>query len=118
MTDGSFIETINSFFGGALTTLIGAFTGRLMYHSGEVKLGRRRFFGKELLWEIPVAIGMAIIGEAVATYLGLTQPVIGIILAWIVLGEEPTWLLWVGGVLVMFGALLAQKRTTPEPPQS
>lgn len=75
MTDGSFIETINSFFGGALTTLIGAFTGRLMYHSGEVKLGRRRFFGKELLWEIPVAIGMAIIGEAVATYLGLTQPV-------------------------------------------
>ena len=75
MTDGSFIETINSFFGGALTTLIGAFTGRLMYHSGEVKLGKRRFFGKELLWEIPVAIGMAIIGEAVATYLGLTQPV-------------------------------------------
>jgi hypothetical protein len=75
MTDGSFIETINSFFGGALTTLIGAFTGRLMYHSGEVKLGRRHFFGKELLWEIPVAIGMAIIGEAVATYLGLTQPV-------------------------------------------
>ncbi len=75
MTDGSFIETINSFFGGALPTLIGAFTGRLMYHSGEVKLGRRRFFGKELLWEIPVAIGMAIIGEAVATYLGLTQPV-------------------------------------------
>ncbi len=75
MTEGSFIETINSFFGGALTTLIGAFTGRLMYHSGEVKLGKRRFFGKELLWEIPVAIGMAIIGEAVATYLGLTQPV-------------------------------------------
>ena len=75
MSDGSFIETINSFFGGALTTLIGAFTGRLMYHSGEVKLGRRRFFGKELLWEIPVAIGMAIIGEAVATYLVLTQPV-------------------------------------------
>lgn len=75
MTEGSFIETINSFFGGALTTLIGAFTGRLMYHSGEVKLGRRRFVGKELLWEIPVAVGMAIIGEAVATYLGLNQPV-------------------------------------------
>lgn len=75
MTEGSFIETINSFFGGALTTLIGAFTGRLMYHSGEVKLGRRRFVGKELLWEVPVAVGMAIIGEAVATYLGLTQPV-------------------------------------------
>ena len=75
MTEGSFIETINSFFGGALTTLIGAFTGRLMYHSGEVRLGRRRFVGKELLWEIPVAVGMAIIGEAVASYLELAQPV-------------------------------------------
>ncbi|MGO4917544.1 phage holin family protein [Pseudogemmobacter sp. W21_MBD1_M6] len=73
--DNSFIETINALFGGAVTTLIGAFTGRLMYHSGEVKLGRRRFFGKELLWEIPVAIGMAIIGEAAANYLGLGQPV-------------------------------------------
>ncbi|EDM72246.1 hypothetical protein RAZWK3B_08351 [Roseobacter sp. AzwK-3b] len=71
----SLLEMLNSVFGGALTTLIGAFTGRLMYHSGEVKLGRRRFFGKELLWEIPVAVGMALIGEAAASYMGLTQPV-------------------------------------------
>jgi hypothetical protein len=75
MSDPGFLETLNSLFGGALTTLIGAVTGRLMYHSGEVKLGRRRFFGKELLWEIPVAIGMAIIGEGIASYLGLGQPV-------------------------------------------
>ena len=71
----SLLEILNSVFGGALTTLIGAFTGRLMYHSGEVKLGKRRFFGKELLWEIPVAVGMALIGEAAASYMGLTQPV-------------------------------------------
>lgn len=70
-----FIETINALFGGAITTLIGAFTGRLMWHSGEVKLGNRRFFGKELLWEIPVAVGMALIGDAAARYIGLTQPV-------------------------------------------
>ena len=70
-----FIETINAVFGGAVTTLIGAVTGRLMWHSGEVKLGRRRFFGKELLWEIPVAVGMALIGEAAARYIGLAQPV-------------------------------------------
>ena len=71
MNDGGFIDTINALFGGAVTTLIGAFTGRLMYHSGEVKLGNRRFFGKELLWEIPVAVGMALIGEAAARYIGL-----------------------------------------------
>ena len=70
-----FIETINALFGGAVTTLIGAFTGRLMWHSSEVKLGRRRFFGKELLWEVPIAIGMALIGDAAARYIGLTQPV-------------------------------------------
>jgi hypothetical protein len=75
MTDGGFIDMINSFFGGAVTTLIGAFTGRLMWHSGEVKLGNRRFFGKELLWEIPVAVGMALIGEAAARFIGLSQPV-------------------------------------------
>lgn len=76
MNEGDgFIETINTLFGGAVTTLIGAFTGRLMWHSGEVKLGRRRFFGKELLWEIPVAVGMALIGEAAARYIGLAQPV-------------------------------------------
>jgi hypothetical protein len=75
MPETGFLETLNSFFGGTLTTLIGAFTGRLMWHSGEVKLGNRKFFGKELLWEIPVAIGMAIIGEAIASYWGLGQPV-------------------------------------------
>jgi hypothetical protein len=75
MNDGGFIDMITAFFGGAVTTLIGAFTGRLMWHSGEVKLGRRRFFGKELLWEIPVAVGMALIGEAAARYIGLSQPV-------------------------------------------
>ena len=75
MTEPGFLETLHGLFGGAVTTLIGAFTGRLMYHSGEVKLGKRRFFGKELLWEIPVAIGMAIIGEGIARYFELGQPV-------------------------------------------
>jgi hypothetical protein len=75
MPDDSFIETINHLFGGAITTLIGAFTGRLMWHSGEVKLGNRRLFGKELLWEIQVAVGMALIGDSAANYIGLTQPV-------------------------------------------
>ena len=32
MNDDGFIDMINSFFGGAVTTLIGAFTGRLMWH--------------------------------------------------------------------------------------
>ena len=43
----------------------------------------------------------------------MTQPVTGILLAWLILDEEPTSLLWLGGILVMGGALLAQKRSTP-----
>ena len=46
----------------------------------------------------------------------MTQPVTGILLAWLVLGEDPGELLWVGAVLVMGGALLAQKRSSPRTP--
>lgn len=42
--------------------------------------------------------------------LGLISPVSGIILAWIILGEEPSSNLWAGALLVMFGAGLAQRR--------
>ncbi|MDP6824040.1 MAG: DMT family transporter [Dehalococcoidia bacterium] len=42
--------------------------------------------------------------------LGLLSPVSGIILAWIVLGEDPTSNLWIGAFLVMVGAGLAQRR--------
>ena len=45
-----------------------------MWHSSEVRKGARRFFGPELLWEIPVAVGMAIIGEAIASYMQVGQP--------------------------------------------
>lgn len=70
-----FVATLDALIGGAATTLIGASLGRLMYHAGEVKAKRRRFFGREILWEVPIAIGMAIIGEGVASYFDLGQPV-------------------------------------------
>lgn len=68
------INAIDQLMGGALTTLFGAFTGRLMWHAGEVRQGKRRFFGREILWEVPVAIGMAMIGEGVSSYFNLGQP--------------------------------------------
>lgn len=75
MDETGLIGWFNSVTGGAITTLAGAIAGRLMWHSVEVRSGRRRFFGPELLWEAPVAVGMAIIGEGLAGYLGLLQPV-------------------------------------------
>lgn len=75
MNNNGLIELINSLFGGTVTTLFGALTGRLMWHAGEVRQGKRKFFGKEIVWEIPVAVGMAMVGEAVASYFGFGQPV-------------------------------------------
>ena len=43
--------------------------------------------------------------------LNLSQPVFGIILAWLILDEPLTNLLWAGAILVTLGAGLAQRRT-------
>lgn len=83
------ISAVQALLGGAATTLAAALVGRLMFHSGEVRARRRRFFGPELLWELPVAIGMAIIGEAFCAWAELTQPVsTGVIAALAYLGPR------------------------------
>jgi len=67
------IEALDSLWGAAMTTLAVALAGRLMWHSAEVRSGRRPFFGRELWWEIPIAVGMAIIGEGVGAWLALDR---------------------------------------------
>lgn len=62
-------EMLQAWFGGGVTTLIAALTGRLMWHTAEVRRSKRSFFGWELLWELPFAVGMGLIGEGVATYI-------------------------------------------------
>lgn len=39
-----------------------------MWHTSEVRKQNRKFFGKELLWELPIAFGMGLFGEGVAEY--------------------------------------------------
>lgn len=80
MSDGGalgLIDQITQWLGGAATAVLAATVGRLMYHSQEVEKKHRKFFGWELLWEIPTAAGMAIIGDACANYLHL-PPNVGI----------------------------------------
>lgn len=50
----------------------GGILGRLIYHSGEVKMKRRKFFSKELVLEMPIALGMGFIAHGVCMYFGLT----------------------------------------------
>jgi hypothetical protein len=67
----SLIELMNAWLGGAATTVIAATLGRAMWHGNEARKGHRKFLGLELLWEFPVALGMALVGESVASYLNV-----------------------------------------------
>lgn len=66
------VEALQSLFGGAATSFIGAAVGRLMYHAREVRAKRRKVFSMDLVWEVPTIFGMALIGEGIANFLGLT----------------------------------------------
>lgn len=96
----SFTELLNAWIGGAGTTLLGAAIGRAMFHVSEASKAKRRFFGIELAWELPIALGMALIGEGLAAWLTLSQPTTtGLIAALAYLGPrgaEVLFLKWFG----------------------
>lgn len=93
-------EFVNYWTGGLGATLGGAWLGRMMWHAQEARRARRRFFGPELLWELPVAAGMAFIGEAVSNLWGFGQPIsTGLVAALAYLGPrgiEVLFLKWFG----------------------
>lgn len=67
------IAAMQALWGAAATTMIAALIGRALYHGNEVRAGRRRLIGLHLLWEVPTAVGMAFVAEALASYLGLSS---------------------------------------------
>lgn len=96
----SFTELLNTWGGGAGTTLFGAVIGRVMWYANEARKSNRQFFSPDLFWELPIAIGMAMIGEGLAAWLGLSQPTTtGMIAALAYLGPrgaEVLFLKWFG----------------------
>lgn len=73
--DPGLIATMHSLLGGAVTSLIAAATGRAMYHAGEVRARRRPILSWDLAWEMPLAVGMALIGDGLSAYWHLDEPV-------------------------------------------
>ncbi|RMC65603.1 hypothetical protein EBB04_19210 [Sinorhizobium meliloti] len=72
---------------------------------------RRKFFGKELLWEIPIAVGMAFLGAALASWLALEQPMAtGLIAALAYLGPRGSEVLF----MRWFAAKLDRQAERPE----
>lgn len=72
-TPSGIIAWMDAMLGGAATTLIAAITMRMIYHNQEVRKHRRPMIGIELLFEAPIAVGMALIGDALAGYLDLSH---------------------------------------------
>lgn len=93
-------DLLMTWFGGAGTTLIGAAVGRAMWHVAEARKAKRKFIGPELFWELPIAFGMALIGDGLASYLTLGQPTsTGLVAALAYLGPrgaEVLFMKWFG----------------------
>lgn len=96
----SLIELLVAWFGGASTTIIAALAGRLMWHTSQVRKMRRRFFGKKLLLELPIAFGMGLVGDSLSMWLGLERfASIGVIVTVAHLGPrgvEALFMRWFG----------------------
>ena len=71
MTFAEFYEAASN----KLWWILAGATGRLMFHTREAQAGRRKFWGRELPFELAVAVGMGLIGYSVCAYFKLDGPV-------------------------------------------
>jgi len=105
--------------GAAMLVLLGA-VGILPMHA---TFGDVTFAGHQMSWLVPVAglslvaavvayvagIGAArILGARLSSFVGLTEVLFAILVAWVVLGELPTVVQLIGGVLILAGVTLVR----------
>lgn len=55
--------------------IVAAIAGRLLFHSREAQAGRRHFWGRELPFELVIAVVMGLIAFSLCAWLDLTGPV-------------------------------------------
>lgn len=85
----SLLEFLEAWIGAAGTSLLASAAGRLTYYA--TKVPPHPWLWREMAWEIPIAVSMAIIGEAVAAQLGASRPVsTGIVAALAYVGPRET----------------------------
>lgn len=70
---------------GLLGFIPTAIIARWLWHHRQWRLGRRRLFGADLVWELPAAVFGAVVGGGISEWAGLTgmasQAVVGVV-AW------------------------------------
>lgn len=78
MIGGNVIDTIagalnvaTAWAVGYGVAIVGAVSGRVMWHVSEVRKGQRPFFGWDLLLDLPIVFGMGVVGMGVGEYFTL-----------------------------------------------
>ncbi|AWJ93302.1 hypothetical protein Sp245p_26125 (plasmid) [Azospirillum baldaniorum] len=72
-----------------------SFVGRMMVHAGQVQLGRRKFWSKELGLETVTAVGMGLVLDAMAGHLGIDGQVrVGFVVAGSYIGPRIIEAVW------------------------
>ncbi|MFI7523007.1 EamA family transporter [Micromonospora globbae] len=93
--------------------------------------GEVTFAGQQTSWLVPIAglslvaavvayltgiAGARILGPRLSSFVGLTEVMFAVLIAWLVLGELPTVVQLVGGVLIVAGVALVRVDELREPP--
>ena len=72
---GPFVENFRHVLSAIFDSVwwfLAAAVGRMMFHSREAQAGRRRFWGRELPFELVIAFGMGLPAYSVCAWLDLT----------------------------------------------
>lgn len=92
--------------------------------------GEVTFAGQQTSWLVPIAglslvaavvayltgiAGARILGPRLSSFVGLTEVMFAVLIAWLVLGELPTVVQLVGGVLIVAGVALVRVDELREP---
>lgn len=114
---------------GALVLLLLGLVGVLPLHAGTADV---TFSGHRVSWLVPIAglsliaavvayltgvAGARILGARLSSFVGLTEVMFAVLIAWLVLGELPTGVQLLGGGLIVAGVALVrldELRATPE----
>lgn len=110
---------------GALTLIALALLGALPMHA---TFGTVEMAGHQVSWLVPV-LGMSVVAGAVAyvtgiaaarllgaslsSFVGLTEVVFAVLVAWLLLGQLPTITQLVGGALIVAGVVLVHADEVP-----
>lgn len=97
------IDVVRSLTGGFGGMLMTAGLARVLWHHRLVRLGQRRFWSRDLLWEVPTAVFSAIVGSGLAEI--LMPHIAGAI------HDDPARLYTIGNCIVGVSAWLGPRGT-------